>query len=132
MTSLLPFQLSSAQATALDDLTRRLEERQFNVVLLQGVTGSGKTEIYMRLIARCLEGGRRAIMLVPEIALTPAVQCLFLERFGNAVAVLHSGLRENERHDAWWRVRSGEAKVVLGTRSAIFAPLDNLGVVIVD
>lgn len=124
--------LTPAQAAVLDELAGRLESRQFNVVLLQGVTASGKTEIYLRLIARCLEKGRTALMLVPEIALTPAVECQFLERFGDRVAVLHSGLSETERHDAWWRARRGEARVVLGTRSAVFAPLDDLGVVIVD
>ncbi len=124
--------LTPAQAAVLDELAGRLESRLFNVVLLQGVTASGKTEIYLRLIARCLEEGRTALMLVPEIALTPAVECQFLERFGDRVAVLHSGLSETERHEAWWRARRGEARVVLGTRSAVFAPLDGLGVVIVD
>lgn len=125
-------QLTQAQAAVLDELTERLACRQFSVVLLQGVTGSGKTEIYLRLIARCLEMGRSALMLVPEISLTPAVEFQFLERFQNRVAVLHSGLSETERHEEWWRARRDEAKVVLGTRSAVFAPLDELGVVIVD
>ena len=116
----------------LDDLTKQLESGQFQTVLLHGVTGSGKTEIYLRLIARCLEIGRTALMLVPEIALTPSVQAQFLARFGSKVALLHSALSENERHEEWWRIRRGEAKVVLGTRSAIFAPLANLGVVIID
>jgi primosomal protein N' (replication factor Y) len=109
-----------------------LESRQFQTFLLHGVTASGKTEIYLRLIARCLEIGRTALMLVPEIALTPSAQAQFRARFGMQVAVLHSALSENERHEEWWRIRRGEAPVVLGTRSAIFAPLRNLGVVIVD
>jgi len=125
-------ELTSAQAAVLDELTRRLESREFSAVLLHGVTASGKTEIYLRLIARCLEQGRTALMLVPEIALTPAVQAQFLARLGSQVAVLHSGLSETERHEEWWRVRRGEARVILGTRSAIFAPLADLGVVIVD
>jgi primosomal protein N' (replication factor Y) len=124
--------LTSAQKVALDDLTKQLESGQFQAVLLHGVTGSGKTEIYLRLIARCLEIGRTALMLVPEIALTPSVQAQFLARFGSNVALLHSALSENERHEEWWRIRRGEAKVTLGTRSAIFAPLSNLGLVMVD
>ena len=101
-------------------------------MLLHGVTGSGKTEVYLHLIARCLERGRSALMLVPEISLTPAMQSLFFSRFGDQVALLHSGLTERERDDAWWRTRRGETRVVLGTRSAVFAPLSNLGAVIVD
>ena len=124
--------LTPAQSAVLSDLFPRLDSGEFGVVLLHGVTGSGKTEIYLHLIARCLERGRSALMLVPEIALTPAMQSLFFSRFGEQVALLHSGLTEKERDDAWWRVRRGEAKVVLGTRSAVFAPLANLGVVIVD
>jgi primosomal protein N' (replication factor Y) len=127
-----PLVLTSAQSTVLTDLTKQLESRQFQTVLLHGVTGSGKTEVYLRLIARCLELGRTALMLVPEIALTPSVQAQFLTRFGSKVALLHSALSENERHEEWWRIRRGEAQVVLGTRSAVFAPLANLGVVIVD
>ena len=124
--------LTAAQAKTLEELTGLIETRRFEKVLLHGVTASGKTEIYLRLIARCLECGRGALMLVPEIALTPAAQSQFMSRFGNKVAVLHSGLTENERHEAWWRARRGEAKVVLGTRSAVFAPLSDLGVIIVD
>jgi len=124
--------LTPTQSTVLDDLTKQLESGKFQPVLLHGVTGSGKTEIYLRLIARCLEINRTALLLVPEIALTPSAQAQFFARFGSNVALLHSALSENERHEEWWRIRHGEAKVVLGTRSAIFAPLSNLGVVIVD
>jgi primosomal protein N' (replication factor Y) len=127
-----PPQLTPAQSNVLNDLFARLDSGGFSVVLLHGVTGSGKTEIYLHLIARCLERGRSALMLVPEIALTPAMQSLFFSRFREQVALLHSGLTERERDDSWWRVRRSEAKVVLGTRSAVFAPLANLGVVIVD
>jgi primosomal protein N' (replication factor Y) len=127
-----PLVLTPGQSTVLDDLTKQLESGQFQTVLLHGITGSGKTEIYLRLIARCLEIGRTALMLVPEISLTPSVQAQFLARFSSQVALLHSALSENERHEEWWRIRRGEAKVVLGTRSAIFAPLSNLGVVIID
>ncbi len=127
-----PLVLTPAQAAVLDHLTEQLATRQFQTVLLHGITGSGKTEIYLRLIARCLEAGRTALLLVPEIALTPSVQAQFLARFGSQVALLHSALTENERHEEWWRIRRGEAQVVLGTRSAIFAPLENLGVVVID
>jgi primosomal protein N' (replication factor Y) len=125
-------ELTPAQAAVFEQLAARLDSGGFAVTLLHGVTASGKTEIYLRLIARCLERGRAALMLVPEIALTPAVESQFLERFGNQVAVLHSGLTENERHEAWWQARRGQAKAVLGTRSAAFAPLDRLGLIIVD
>ncbi|MGO8732354.1 MAG: primosomal protein N' [Terriglobia bacterium] len=124
--------LTPAQSNVLNDLFPRLDSGGFSVVLLHGITGSGKTEIYLHLIARCLERGRSALMLLPEIALTPAMQSLFFSRFGEQAALLHSGLTERERDDAWWRIRRGEAQVVLGTRSAVFAPLANLGAVIVD
>lgn len=100
--------------------------------LLQGVTGSGKTEVYMSIIEKALQENKTAIMLVPEISLTPQMMQRFNSRFPNNVAVLHSGLSEGERFDEWGRIFSGEAKVVLGARSAIFAPVENLGVVIID
>jgi len=124
--------LTAGQGVVVDDLVRQLELGAFQTVLLHGITGSGKTEIYLRLIARCLELGRTALMLVPEIALTPSAQAQFLARFAPKVALLHSAMSENERHEEWWRIRRGEARVVVGTRSAIFAPLSNLGVVVVD
>ncbi len=124
--------LTAAQKRVLEDLTVRLHRREFSTVLLHGITASGKTEIYLRLIERCLESGLTALILVPEIALTPAIHEQFRMRFGGLMAVLHSSLAEGHRHDTWWRVRRGEARVVLGTRSAVFAPLENLGVIIVD
>ncbi|HEX5412787.1 MAG TPA: primosomal protein N' [Terriglobia bacterium] len=124
--------LTACQRLALEDLTQRLQRGEFSPVLLYGITASGKTEIYLRLVERCLQSGRTALILVPEIALTPALHEQFRMRFGSAMAVLHSGLAEGQRHDAWWRVRRGEARVVLGTRSAAFAPLEKLGVIIVD
>ena len=124
--------LTAPQKRALEDLTQKLDRGEFSSVLLHGITASGKTEIYMRLVERCLEAGRTALVLVPEIALTPAIHEQFQKRFGSLMAVLHSGLAEGRRHDTWWRVRRGEARVVLGTRSAVFAPLENLGVIIVD
>jgi primosomal protein N' (replication factor Y) len=124
--------LTAPQKGALEDLTQRLQQGEFSSVLLHGITASGKTEIYIRLVERCLEMGRTALILVPEIALTPAIHEQFQKRFGSQMAVLHSGLAEGRRHDMWWRARRGEARVVLGTRSAVFAPLENLGVIIVD
>ena len=100
--------------------------------LLQGVTGSGKTEVYMAVIEKALKEGKTAIMLVPEISLTPQMMQRFNSRFPGQIAVLHSGLSEGERYDEWDRIFNGEAKVVLGARSAIFAPLENLGVIIID
>ena len=127
-----PLRLTPAQAAIFHGLVERLEKCEFGVTLLHGVTGSGKTEIYLQLISACLARGANALMLVPEIALTPAVQAQFLARFGNQVALLHSGLGKTERHEEWWQLRRGEARVALGTRSSVFAPLANVGLVIVD
>lgn len=102
------------------------------VVVLDGVTGSGKTEVYLQAIARALERGRDAIVLVPEISLTPQTLARFRSRFGNTVAVLHSRMSAGERFDQWEAVRTGQARVVVGARSALFAPVRNLGVLIVD
>jgi len=109
-----------------------LASKTFKVALLHGVTGSGKTEIYLRVAAAVRENGRRVLMLVPEIALTPAVTAQFRGAFGDRVAIQHSGLSDGERHDQWQRIRRGEVDVVVGTRSAVFAPLEDIGVVIVD
>ena len=102
------------------------------VQLLHGVTGSGKTEIYLTLIAKCLQEGKSSIFLVPEISLTPQMLSQLRARFGKNAAILHSGLSAGERFDEWWRLRTGEAKIAIGARSAIFAPLENLGVIIID
>ncbi len=124
--------LTGPQERALEEIEELLGRGGFATVLLEGVTGSGKTEVYSRAIQSCLERGRTALLLVPEIALTPAVAELFASRFGDRVAVLHSGLTPRERSTEWWRLRRGEALVAVGTRSAVFAPLENVGVVIVD
>ena len=100
--------------------------------LLHGVTGSGKTEVYIQLVRACLEKGRKAIVLVPEIALSPQMVDWFRSRFGDCAAVLHSRLTPGERFDEWRRIRRGDAKVVIGARSAVFAPVDHLGVIIID
>ena len=99
---------------------------------MEGVTGSGKTQVYLHLVADALARGRTALVLVPEIVLTPQMMRRFSARFGDTVAMIHSALRVTERYDQWKRIRRGEVKVVLGTRSAVFAPLKNLGLVILD
>jgi len=103
-----------------------------SVFLLHGVTGSGKTEVYMHIIEQMLAQGKTAIMLVPEIGLTPQVLGNFLGRFGDTVAMIHSGLSPTERYDQWLRLHNGDAKIVIGARSAIFAPMENLGIIIID
>ena len=100
--------------------------------MLYGVTGSGKTQVYIRLIHSVLGEHRTALVLVPEIALTPQLLAQFSAQFGDEIAILHSMLSAGERYDEWKRVRSGRAKVVVGTRSAIFAPLENLGLIVLD
>ncbi len=102
------------------------------VQLLHGVTGSGKTEIYLTLIAECLKQGKSSVFLVPEISLTPQMLSQLRSRFGKNAAILHSGLSAGERFDEWWRLRTGEAKIAIGARSAIFAPMENIGVIIID
>jgi primosomal protein N' (replication factor Y) len=124
--------LTLEQAESLARLHATADARAFQVALLHGVTGSGKTEIYLRLSAGVIAGGRRVLMLVPEIALTPAVAAVFRRMFGDRVAIQHSGLSDGERHDQWQRIRRGDVDVVVGTRSAVFAPVDRLGLIIVD
>jgi primosomal protein N' (replication factor Y) len=127
-----PRELTAAQAEAVALVQTALSEHRFLPVLLHGVTGSGKTEVYLQAIENALGQGRQALVLVPEIALTPLTVRRFLARFGGKVAVLHSGLRGGERYDAWRRIRRGEADIVVGARSAVFAPLPRLGIVVVD
>lgn len=124
--------LNAEQNDALSEIWRWLVGGKFTAGLLHGVTGSGKTEVYLGAIQAALSRGKTAIVLVPEIALTLWVGRLVRARFGEGVAVLHSGLPDVERAREWWRVRHGEARVVVGTRSAVFAPLENLGLIIVD
>ena len=116
-------QLRAVKTVQTDDRT---------VQLIYGVTGSGKTEIYLTLIADCLKRGKSSIFLVPEISLTPQMLSQLRARFGKNAAILHSGLSAGERFDEWWRLRTGEAKIAIGARSAIFAPMENIGVIIVD
>jgi primosomal protein N' (replication factor Y) len=124
--------LSGEQARAMEALGLAAAAGGFGVYLLQGVTGSGKTEVYLRLADLVLRSGRSVLVLVPEIALTPAVASAFRDAFGDRVAVQHSGLSDGERSDQWHRIRRGDVSVVVGTRSAVFAPLHRLGLIIVD
>ena len=120
--------LSAEQNKAIESILKSDK----TVQLLHGVTGSGKTEVYLNLIKRTVNSGKTALMLVPEIALTPQMLSQLRARFSSAVAILHSGLSAGEKFDEWWRIRSGEAKVAVGARSAVFAPLENLGLIIID
>ena len=124
--------LTSEQSSALGSLQAWAAARRFTAAVLHGVTGSGKTEVYLRLASAVQRSGRGVLLLVPEIALTPSVAALFRGAFGDRVAIQHSGLSDGERHDQWQRIRRGEVDVVVGTRSAVFAPLKSLGLVIVD
>jgi primosomal protein N' (replication factor Y) (superfamily II helicase) len=124
--------LNSAQKEALEEIWRWIVAGKFSAGLLHGVTGSGKTEVYLGAIEAALARGKTAVVLVPEIALTLWLGRLVRARFGAIVAILHSGRPDIERAREWWRVRRGEARVVVGTRSAVFAPLENLGLIIVD
>lgn len=127
-----PRVLNPEQQAALATLLEGIDSRQFAPFLLHGVTGSGKTEVYLQAIAHALAKERTALVLVPEIALTPQLVERFRGRFSCGIAVLHSGLSNGERYDEWRRIRRGEAQIVIGARSAIFAPLENTGIIVVD
>ncbi|MDQ3490136.1 MAG: primosomal protein N' [Acidobacteriota bacterium] len=124
--------LNSEQSFALGEIENSLDTGKFKAFLLHGITGSGKTEVYIRAMRTALDQGKSALMLVPEIALTPIFSRRLRVIFGNEVAILHSNLSPGERFDEWRRIRSGHARIVIGTRSAVFAPLQDLGLVIVD
>ena len=124
--------LTTAQVVALEHLGRLADARAFKVALLHGVTGSGKSEVYLRLARQVQRAGRRVLVLVPEIALTPSVAALFRGTFGSRVAIQHSGLSIGQRHDQWQRIRQGQVDVVVGTRSAVFAPAEDVGLIVVD
>ncbi len=124
--------LTPHQEEALDAITCASEKRDGHVVLVDGVTGSGKTEVYLRAIENELEQGRGAIVLVPEISLTPQTVARFRGRFGDTVAVLHSRMSQGERFDQWDLIREGHTRVVVGARSALFAPMEDVGIVIID
>lgn len=124
--------LNPHQATAYEQIRAGIEASAFQTFLLYGVTGSGKTEVYLKAIEAAIANGRGALLLVPEIALTPAVAGQFFGRFGDRVAILHSAFNDAERAESWRRIRTGAASVVVGTRSGVFAPVQNLGLIIVD
>jgi primosomal protein N' (replication factor Y) len=127
-----PLELNDEQRAAVEQINDAIDHSENKVFLLEGVTGSGKTEVYLQSIAEALQKGKTALMLVPEISLTPQIVNRVRRRFGSKVAVLHSGLSNGERFDEWRRISRGEAQVVVGARSAIFAPLQNLGIIILD
>ncbi|MBV9241808.1 MAG: DEAD/DEAH box helicase, partial [Acidobacteria bacterium] len=125
--------LTPEQQNTFDEIATAVKsEGEYKAFLLHGVTGSGKTEVYIRAMRSALERGRSAMMLVPEIALTPVFSRRLRAVFGTEVAILHSNLSAGERYDEWRRIRRGEARVAIGTRSAVFAPLENIGLIVVD
>ncbi|MBC8017563.1 MAG: primosomal protein N' [Verrucomicrobia bacterium] len=127
-----PIALNHHQDSALGIITASLDKSSFAPFLLHGVTGSGKTEIYLQAIAHALEQGTNALVLVPEISLTPQLVRRFRARFGGGIAILHSALSDGERYDEWRRIRRGLARIVIGARSAVFAPLEKIGIIVVD
>ncbi len=129
---LLNLTLTDAQTEVLTDINGAIETGEYQAFLLHGVTGSGKTEIYIRAMQTALDKGKSSLMLVPEIALTPVFSRRLRAVFGDAVAILHSNLSTGERFDEWRRIKRGAARIVIGTRSAIFAPLENIGLIVVD
>jgi len=128
----LPPTLMPEQATALAQVIAAVDTNEPQTILLHGVTGAGKTEVYLQAIRHCLDQGKTAIVLVPEISLTPQTVERFRARFGDEVAVLHSALSSGERHDQWHRIHAGKSPIAVGPRSALFAPLENLGLIVVD
>ncbi|MCY8152340.1 primosomal protein N' [Bacillus paralicheniformis] len=127
-----PLPLTEEQAQAYEAIAEAIEDKRHDVFLLHGVTGSGKTEVYLQSIEKVLEAGKEAIVLVPEISLTPQMVNRFKGRFGSQVAVLHSGLSTGEKYDEWRKIHRKEVRLVVGARSAIFAPFENLGMIIID
>jgi primosomal protein N' (replication factor Y) len=128
----LPLPLTTEQQNVISPILTSIEDNLHKVFLLYGVTGSGKTEVYLQSIQRVIEKGKEAIVLVPEISLTPQMVKRFKERFGDEVAVLHSGLSSGEKYDEWRKIQRKEVKVAVGARSAVFAPFENLGIIIID
>ena len=125
-------ELTSDQRTCVEEVTSVMDENRSEVFLLHGVTGSGKTEVYLRILEHAVSVGKKGVLLVPDISLTPQMVKSVKSRFGSRVAILHSRLSHGERYDEWMRARLGEVDIVVGVRSAVFAPLENIGVIIVD
>ena len=123
---------TAEQKRVIDYLYSCIEENRHDEILLRGVTGSGKTEVFLQAIEKVINGGKNAIMLVPEISLTPQMVQRFVGRFGNRVAVIHSALSDGERYDQWNKIKNGEVQVVVGARSAVFAPFTDIGIIILD
>jgi len=124
--------LTDKQKEAAENIIENLDKDEFRTFLLFGITGSGKTEVYIKVIRHCLENNKTALMLVPEISLTPQMVERFYNAFGAEIAILHSHLNDRERWEQWKKIKYGKSKIVIGARSAIFAPLKNIGVIIVD
>ena len=123
---------TTEQSAAIDAITESMHQNRSDIFLLHGVTGSGKTEVFMRAIKQATDSGKSALLLVPEISLTPQMVSRFVSRFGKRIAILHSGLSLGERYDQWCRIMNNEADIVIGARSAVFAPLSDIGIIIVD
>ena len=129
---LVEFNLTEKQKNIIDDISIQIEKGEFKVNLLYGITGSGKTQVYIELIKKALTLGKTAIILVPEISLTPQITSRMQNHFGESIAVIHSRMSLGERFDSWQKVLKGKATVVIGARSALFAPLKNIGFIVVD
>jgi len=127
-----PLSLNEQQLGAVTTLTHALNDNSFSVNLLHGVTGSGKTEVYFAVMDRVLHSGKQVLLLVPEIGLTPQLIQRIKARFTEPVVMMHSGLNDTERHLAWWHARQGNARIIVGTRSAVFSNLANLGLIVID
>ncbi len=127
-----PLVLTDAQAQVMEPVAKAIAEEQHQMMLLHGLTGSGKTELYLQAISAVLAKNQEAIMLVPEISLTPQMVTRFKARFGELVAIMHSGLSNGEKYDEWRKIHRKEVKVVVGARSAVFAPFTNIGIIIID
>ena len=125
-------ELTSEQSEAVSEILPYIEQKKHESFLLHGVTGSGKTEVYMHCIKKVIDMGRKAVVLVPEISLTPQTVNRFKARFGDRIAVMHSGLSMGERYDQWCKIRDGGADIIIGARSAVFAPVDEIGIIILD
>ena len=126
------FTLTDEQAIALEKINASVSQRDGKTFLLQGITGSGKTEVYIRAAAQAVEEGKQVLMLVPEIALTAQLVKRFKAWFGDEVAVAHSKLSQNERGDVWYKMHTHQANILIGERSAVFATFENLGLIIID
>src|SRR3990172_2605489 len=126
------FHLTEKQQKIIDEITVSIEEEKFKAFLLHGVTGSGKTQVYIELTKKILQQNKSALILVPEISLTPQITSRFYNNFGNEVSVLHSRMSLGERYDSWRKILNGKSRVVIGARSALFAPLENIGLIVVD